>query len=490
MFGGLKYLWGNVPAFDLLKINENEGSGYNEDLTLCFAASGDARNVISSVLGLPEGYKGICTCIINDKDEDVVQRNILILLIAILGPPEQAAELMIHLWYSARLTERQEQTLQESVRPLVAAVVEKIMKRQGGVLQSKTWPYGSSSVTVCLMKEQWVSLLTLLDTQHIGSEAESQRLHVVLNASRKDHLERHLLDLQPSHRLASDHFRTSGILLPFGASVDAYCRPNPTLFSTSTTWKQPDSADPLNGWPLDMTVNAAQHQIVPDHDRYGQLYFSLLHLFKRFCTQIATQKLRFRLYQENAAGLPNSLKKEFKSGFDRIEVSNIADQCYLGPQLTLRTFAPLLKDPKKNSYAVLINLFMNACHEMGDVGANEVAETRGTAQQAAKFLNVVTHQGALTQWSPKVVQLMGAKDLFRDYDMLFHRYMETFNFERLGIEFGLSMRVPGDHRIIEAWPLRLKKRFGDPGAKEEFDQRNGSDSVGNERYVEWVKATK
>lgn len=36
-FGGTKYLWGNVPAFDILEIASNEGEAYAGDLRLLFA---------------------------------------------------------------------------------------------------------------------------------------------------------------------------------------------------------------------------------------------------------------------------------------------------------------------------------------------------------------------------------------------------------------------------------------------------------------------
>lgn len=38
-FGGRKYLWGNVPAFDVLHLPENEGKEYDQDLKLLFAGS-------------------------------------------------------------------------------------------------------------------------------------------------------------------------------------------------------------------------------------------------------------------------------------------------------------------------------------------------------------------------------------------------------------------------------------------------------------------
>ena len=35
-FGHLRYLWGNVPAYDVLNLPENEGADYDRDLSLCF----------------------------------------------------------------------------------------------------------------------------------------------------------------------------------------------------------------------------------------------------------------------------------------------------------------------------------------------------------------------------------------------------------------------------------------------------------------------
>ncbi|KAI4245918.1 MAG: hypothetical protein L6R42_010051, partial [Xanthoria sp. 1 TBL-2021] len=44
------------------------------------------------------------TCVLNDKNVNVVARNIVILLIAAQLQPAEAAEVILHVWYSARLT--------------------------------------------------------------------------------------------------------------------------------------------------------------------------------------------------------------------------------------------------------------------------------------------------------------------------------------------------------------------------------------------------
>jgi len=36
-YGAEKYLWGNVPALDVLKLAGNEGAEYAEDISLLFA---------------------------------------------------------------------------------------------------------------------------------------------------------------------------------------------------------------------------------------------------------------------------------------------------------------------------------------------------------------------------------------------------------------------------------------------------------------------
>lgn len=65
------------------------------------SASGDLRNVIHTVNGLPENYSGQLTVLLNDGDTFVTLRNLLIL--QILGTVQDkrvAADTALHLWYS------------------------------------------------------------------------------------------------------------------------------------------------------------------------------------------------------------------------------------------------------------------------------------------------------------------------------------------------------------------------------------------------------
>ena len=61
--------------------------------------------------------------------------------------------------------------------------------------------------------------------------------------------------------------------------------------------------------------------------------------------------------------------------------------------------------------------------------------------------------------------------------MAWHRFS---NVER---SYGVKAKEP--HTIIAKWPLRLKLRPGENGAKEEFELLLSSGHEGTERYVEW-----
>jgi Domain of unknown function (DUF4470) len=65
-------------------------------------ASGDIRNIVQTVNALPEDYSGHLTVLLSDMDGIIVARNLL--LLAVLGSIDdsaQAAEIALHLWYSA-----------------------------------------------------------------------------------------------------------------------------------------------------------------------------------------------------------------------------------------------------------------------------------------------------------------------------------------------------------------------------------------------------
>ena len=149
------------------------------------------------------------------------------LLITVLLSAPIAAELVLHVWYSARLTSDMVQSLQKFIKPLIADIVGKIVDRPSGVLYSKTWIFNTGTVSARLHKEQWSFMLAMLEKDHNVDTTEKSRKEIMLNHTRLDHRERSLLPLSPSRRVCADRMRQEGILLPFGSCLASFNFPNP-----------------------------------------------------------------------------------------------------------------------------------------------------------------------------------------------------------------------------------------------------------------------
>ncbi|KAL8703599.1 MAG: hypothetical protein Q9201_003224 [Fulgogasparrea decipioides] len=489
-FGDLNYLWGNIPAFDALNIDQNEGVAYGGNLNLCFAASGDLRNVASSINGLPSTYDGNCTIVLNDKNDNVVARNITMLLMAAQLPPKHAAELMLHVWYSGRLTQEMCAAIDKYAREPIADVVCKIKNKSNEVLLSKRWDFGAAEVSVRLYKPQWTLLLQVLEARYDVTKTEQERRKVVLAHSRLDYRDRELYTLSGSRRMCSSTFRDTGVLAPFGLHLDHFKCPNPLLFNEKTSaWLQKDSASPLEGWSMQSILAPSNLRRTAKDDVNGLLYFHVRMVLETFCRRLQDPlvKTHFALYSVDAAKLPRVIDSKIHVvGFDRIEVSNIVDEAYVGLHRTLAIFAPLIKKPSVNPHATLITLFLNAC----EIADREMGNHDNKSLQKKQMDAVMkyTHSNPLDLLNPNsaaMFKFIAGKELVRDYDGIFKWYMDVVNFPLAAENAGLRMRER--NTVVEAWPIRLKKKPGEQGAEEEFDRLMTSSCSGAERYVEWFR---
>ena len=80
--------------YDVLILVDNDGARYTRDINLCFAASGEWRNVIMTVVVLPDEYNGTCRCDINDKYQVITARNVKMLLLSLASSSAIRAELI------------------------------------------------------------------------------------------------------------------------------------------------------------------------------------------------------------------------------------------------------------------------------------------------------------------------------------------------------------------------------------------------------------
>jgi len=230
-FGVNQYLWGNMPAVNILNIEESEGvCDIHRDINLLFAASGDIRNVVKSIIeGLSDGYDGRCMLVINDINFMVVARNAILLFIALSLEPEEAVTIMIHVWYSALLEHIMIDTLCHVALGRIVEVCEKIKDKPRTSLQAKTFSFGKRSLRLVLKKHQWDELKDYFNVPRglTQEDAQAIRRRVMLAPERVDYLHRALCNQPSPIRVATVTFREDGILLPHGASKEKFDTPNP-----------------------------------------------------------------------------------------------------------------------------------------------------------------------------------------------------------------------------------------------------------------------
>ena len=213
----------------MLNLPKNEGLTTERKFRLLFAASEDLRNVITTIVAIPKSSKATVTCIINDIETETTSRNIILLLIALTFEPAEAANIMVHLWYSALIPGKLLQRIREKVLPLIQDVCQKIENKPASSFQAKRFSINGKTLRVVLLKEQWLKLPAYLDVPDGLTVVRVKEIRdaVVCAPHRLDHVHRHLYNLSPRARTSMMRFRERGVLFPFGAPTNEFDTPNP-----------------------------------------------------------------------------------------------------------------------------------------------------------------------------------------------------------------------------------------------------------------------
>ncbi|PMD57810.1 uncharacterized protein K444DRAFT_653762 [Hyaloscypha bicolor E] len=228
--GQRKYLWGNVPAVDILNVAQNERANISSILYLLFAASGDLRNVVKTLAHLPEWCSGQREAVINDKGFDI------------------------------------------RIKPPVNDVYEKIRHKEATSLQSKSWTADGRALSLILQKSARDELQAYLEVPTGLSKTKAQEIIVAttLAPKRKDYIERALYAKLSGWRPGMLKFRNVGPLLPFGAPTALFNIPHPTFFQSNDFWLMMDSASPVGSWPIKEIMAMVP---VTKNDFYGGLHY-------------------------------------------------------------------------------------------------------------------------------------------------------------------------------------------------------------------------
>ena len=161
-------------------------------------ASGDLRNVIRTINGLPLDYSGKLTVVMNDLDASVTLRNILLLqILGTVHDKRKAIDIALHFWYSAFMP-AEYRTL------CMTAVTEWLIDMTRGEGYFTSVLVNRCSATL-LYPQIVVKLLRLFLSEEKGMSVESAQAEynrVRQAPSRQQDRNTLYSTLRPSHRVA------------------------------------------------------------------------------------------------------------------------------------------------------------------------------------------------------------------------------------------------------------------------------------------------
>lgn len=193
-------------------------------------ASGDIRNMVATVNGLPNDYTGTCNILLNDLDPYVFCRNILILMILLdpSTPLDEAVEMAVDLSYSVRLSKATGERVDTAAQKILAPIFN-------GHDVGLDLPYaesfpirGRADLQVRATMGQLGYLAHRMDSKKPRDlVAALKSMHdVVAMPAREDYRDRYFSDLKPEHRLAASTYRKTGMVRPIGSHIHELTQPN------------------------------------------------------------------------------------------------------------------------------------------------------------------------------------------------------------------------------------------------------------------------
>ncbi|EKM51315.1 uncharacterized protein PHACADRAFT_213165 [Phanerochaete carnosa HHB-10118-sp] len=348
-------LWGAMPPTDILKLPDTDAKSLS-DLNLIFIASGDLRNVLKTVNGLSRDYVGRLTVVMNDRESYVTLRNILILqILAKLSNKRKAADLALHLWYSAFIPA----TYHSEILP-----IGEELATGTGFLHTQLGPKAVLDADISQDLRTLCGALMTSSKMYGMGDAANELGRVRSDPDRIDIRHRYWNSCEPSHRLALLEHNHYGIVLPFGAHNTHFNSPNRFLFSPCGEWLQDDGANPLYSWNIEEVIESGKAHGTTREDLYGCLYYHVTSQLQTFAERLARMDISIKIANMDAIALATSIRRgdlmrigiPEEMRFDRIDASNLVDQDYLGIPSILDAWGGFLK---RRDDATIVGHFMN-----------------------------------------------------------------------------------------------------------------------------------
>jgi hypothetical protein len=143
---------------------------------------------------------------------------------------------------------------------------------------------------------------------------------------------------------------------------------------------------------LDEIIKAGKTHGAQPEDIYGCLYFFLSDELRSFFRRLRQFHIAFHLTDVDASDLSHAIRDGLlvKQGippsirFDRIEVSNILDDNYIGVRDVLTNWAPLLSESESAS---IVGYFMNWTGLQKDGNATNIRDSRSVKALVRSWTN-------------------------------------------------------------------------------------------------------
>ncbi|KAF9024746.1 hypothetical protein BDZ89DRAFT_1092798 [Hymenopellis radicata] len=441
------YLWGDMPAIDVLRLDSNEGPDTQDmDFKICLAASGDIRNLIQTVNNLPKDYRGKCDVLMNDIDPVVVNRNLLILF-ALLGAGPQSTKLQ-----NSRRTSSNASYLQRCIDYVYGYRSEGDMSYRVALCTRGPGKIYSMQTTAGMKQP----LEMFQSTFDLATAITSMRRTYNEAANSDDH-DRLLSKLVPAHRLAFKRYRDTGILVPFSHNISTFTQPNRFLFTSRGQWI-PGNTSPLCGWDMSAVLDSGARHSIDFADVFGCLFFHVKDQLREFAKRMKEFNIHLHLTQYDAKilskGIFAGLLPAFNGPcFDRVDASHLVDG--VGVKACLADWGPLLR--KGNPCAAI--LMHSRSWHMNRPDASAQAHPRTVEWLMKKCYNMPGLQTNFHEMfsqglqSPVLLHLVESLDAFYDNETAFHRYLREREVYPTMENLGLRMR-----HVHNIHP----KRFGVP----------------------------
>ncbi|XP_070538558.1 uncharacterized protein [Ptychodera flava] len=369
------YYWGNSPAVDLLKLEQNEwsrgGGDYSDKLSLLLAGVGDLRNVIKTVACLPKEFEGQVELTLNDCDVHILAKNVLFLYMMFTADDvNYTSDTLVQLWYSLCVTEKHNQSLVDALKELV--------KIDGKMLAKKTSDkLNISETNLKELKTVWAAWLT--SSEKGGPESHILDQFKTLNTlypGSESGWSNYIDGVPERHRESLQEWWETGMMLSSADfKVNQRVCQNVTLLiknplhDKSLMMQLSDSslirsmAQMFNQEPLIFTIGS---DILPfcgwDYLEASshcgancvvQMYSTYIsHLMNIFRCHLKAGNISFRVLLGGCFQLQDKFEL---SKYDRIATSNLAD--YYGLPAILEFFKPFLNS--SNCNAVILTELMN-----------------------------------------------------------------------------------------------------------------------------------